>query len=226
MDGTKADVVFTSPPYNGNNKSSDGDVFNKKKSKKLYGDGYSDNLGSNDYIKFCKRVLEICFDVTDGFIFWNVNYNANSRFEYIAQIQEKIEFLIEQIAWIKTSAIPLQGTMRRAWEPIYLFSTNKESPEYDGVESNKWDISNTNSQTSDHKACFPVELPVRGINLVKPKSGVVFDPFGGSGTTLIAAEQLGRRCYMMELDPHYVDVIIDRWEKLTGKKAVLLNDGE
>ena len=51
----------------------------------------------------------------------------------------------------------------------------------------------------------------------------VLDPFGGSGSTLIACEQLGRKCRMMEIDPHYCDVIIDRWEQFTGKKAVLLN---
>jgi DNA modification methylase len=50
----------------------------------------------------------------------------------------------------------------------------------------------------------------------------VFDPFGGSGSTLIACEQLDRTCYMMELDPKYCDVIIKRWENFTGKKAVLL----
>lgn len=47
----------------------------------------------------------------------------------------------------------------------------------------------------------------------------ILDLFGGSGTTLIAAEQINRKCYMMELDPHYCDVIIARWEKLTGNKA-------
>lgn len=57
-------------------------------------------------------------------------------------------------------------------------------------------------------------------NSSRPGDGVI-DPFGGSGTTLIAAEQLGRTCYMMELDPHYCDVIIKRWENLTGEKAVL-----
>ena len=51
----------------------------------------------------------------------------------------------------------------------------------------------------------------------------ILDPFGGSGSTLIACEQLGRKCRMMEIDPHYCDVIIDRWEQFTGKKAVLLN---
>ena len=52
---------------------------------------------------------------------------------------------------------------------------------------------------------------------------IVIDTFGGSGTTMIACEQLGRKCRMMELDPHYCTVIIARWEKLTGQKAIKLN---
>ena len=59
----------------------------------------------------------------------------------------------------------------------------------------------------------------------KPKENIL-DLFGGSGSTLIACEQLNRKCYMMELDPHYIDVIIQRWENFTGEKAVLLNKGE
>jgi site-specific DNA-methyltransferase (adenine-specific) len=59
--------------------------------------------------------------------------------------------------------------------------------------------------------------------LYSDKGDIVLDLFGGSGTTLIAAEQLGRKCYMMELDEHYCDVIIARWENLTGQKAVLLS---
>jgi DNA modification methylase len=51
-----------------------------------------------------------------------------------------------------------------------------------------------------------------------------FDLFGGSGSTLIACEQLNRKCYMMELDPHYIDVIIARWEKFTGQKAELISE--
>lgn len=56
------------------------------------------------------------------------------------------------------------------------------------------------------------------------RGAVVLDLFGGSGSTLIACEQLDRSCYMMELDPRYCDVIIKRWEKFTGEKAVLLHD--
>lgn len=219
MNGEKADLTFTSPPYNANTKAGDGDIFTSKKSKKLYADGYSDNLESEKYVDFARQVLENCFISTDGFIFWNVSYNANSRFEYIQQIADRLPFLIEQICWKKTSTIPFKGSLMRDWEPIYLFSTNKEKLGLDEVVSNHWQVSNTNSQQENHKACFPVELPEKGINLIKKKTGIVFEPFCGSGSTLIASEKTERKCYGMELDPIYCGVILDRWQKFTGKKA-------
>lgn len=71
-----------------------------------------------------------------------------------------------------------------------------------------------------HPTMKPVELVAECMLNSSLPGDPVCDIFGGSGTTMIAAEQLGRKCYMMELDPHYCDVIIDRWEKMTGKKAV------
>ena len=73
----------------------------------------------------------------------------------------------------------------------------------------------------------PTMKPIKMIGYALEKSSLknenVLDLFGGSGSTLIACEQLDRNCFMMELDPHYVDVIIARWEKFTGQKAVLIN---
>lgn len=221
MNGEKADMVFTSPPYNANTKAGQGDIFNGKKSKKLYAEGYSDNLESNQYLDFTKTVLENCFSVTEGFIFWNVSYNANSRFEYIKQIEDRIEFLIEQICWKKTSTIPFKGSLMRDWEPIYLFSTNGKSLGLKEVVSNHWVVSNQNSQQENHKACFPVDLPRKGISIVKKTTGIVFEPFCGSGTTLIASEKEERRCFGMELDEKYCDVVINRWQNFTGKTAKL-----
>lgn len=76
-----------------------------------------------------------------------------------------------------------------------------------------------------HPTMKPIPLIARQIKNSSRPGEKVLDLFGGSGTTLIASEQLGRKCYMMEYDPVYADVIIDRWEKFTGKKAVLMSDG-
>ena len=86
-----------------------------------------------------------------------------------------------------------------------------------------WEFSTVHERLGGHAAAFPVELPTRYMKLHSYEGDIVLDPFGGTGTTLIAAEQLNRKCYMMELDPHYCDVIIARWEKLTGKKATKIN---
>jgi len=225
MNDKKAEMVFTSPPYNANGKAGQGDIFNKKKSVRLYSEGYQDNLDSFNYVKFAQLSLDICFIFTEGFIFWNVNYNANSRYEYIKQIEKKIDYLIEQVCWKKTSTIPFKGSLMRDWEPIFIFSTNKKKLSLDFVTSNHWIINNTGSQTKDHKACFPVSLPLKGISIIKKVNGIIFDPFLGSGTTMIAAEKTGRICYGMELDPKYCDVIVNRWQDFTGQQATLENDG-
>lgn len=75
----------------------------------------------------------------------------------------------------------------------------------------------------EHPTMKPVDLIARAINNSSRSDNIVLDIFGGSGTTLIACEQLNRKCYMMELDPKYCDVIIKRWETLTGEKAVKID---
>ena len=222
MDGQKADMVFTSPPYNANTKAGQGDIFNKKKSVKLYSDGYSDNLESSDYVNFASSVLNNCFLFTDGHIFWNVSYNANSRFEYIQQIQNHLQYLIEQICWKKSSTIPFKGSLMRDWEPIYVFSTNGNMLGLDSVHSNHWEVNNTHSQQDNHKACFPIELPSRAIRL-NDSYKVIFEPFTGSGSTMVAAHQLNRKCYGMELDPKYCQVIVDRMHKLDPSLEIKIN---
>lgn len=84
-----------------------------------------------------------------------------------------------------------------------------------------WEIEPVKSRDG-HPAAFPVELPSRLIKMHSREGDIVIEPFGGSGTTLIACEQLGRINYSMELDPRYCDVIIKRWENLTGEKAELI----
>lgn len=90
------------------------------------------------------------------------------------------------------------------------------------IEVSNWNgalFGNTDNAVK-HPTQKPVELVSTFLKTYSNEGEIVLDMFGGSGTTLIAAEQLGRKCYMMELDPHYCDVIIARWEKLTGRKAI------
>ncbi len=85
-----------------------------------------------------------------------------------------------------------------------------------------WEIAAVTNQVErfGHPAVCPVEIPYRSIQSYTNNNGIVFEPFGGSGTTLIAAEKAGRSAYLMEISPSYCNVIIKRWETLTGGKAV------
>jgi DNA modification methylase len=94
--------------------------------------------------------------------------------------------------------------------------------------NNVWHFPKTSQeerkQTGGHATPKPIALCSRAIKSSSRENETVLDVFGGSGSTLIACEQLNRKCYTMELDEHYCDVIITRWENLTGKKAELIND--
>jgi len=76
-----------------------------------------------------------------------------------------------------------------------------------------------------HPTQKPIALAERAIKNSSQLNNIILDLFGGSGSTLIACEKLGRRCYMMEIDEHYCDVIRTRWEDYTGKKAVMIDGG-
>lgn len=82
-----------------------------------------------------------------------------------------------------------------------------------------WQIKKVNPQSMVHLTEKPVELAVRAMEYSSRPGEHVLDLFGGSGSTLIAAEKTGRRAYLMELDPAYCDVIVERWQKFTGLKA-------
>ena len=111
-------------------------------------------------------------------------------------------------------------------EPIF-YTWTKSHHNYRGGEyrTTVWDYDKPR-KCDLHPTMKPVELVANAIKDGTQENDIVLDAFGGSGTTLIASEQLNRQCRMMELDPHYVDVIIERWQNLTGETAVLLNADE
>ena len=150
-------------------------------------------------------------------------------------LHELQDNFFEILTWKKKSCLPLgmksqKGMVSHLCEPIFCF--NKDGlrrfshPQWQaGCGRNIIETQNAsgNKYAKEHAATFPVEFAAEAIKMFCDNS--VLDLFGGSGTTLIAAEQLNRKCYMMGLDPHYCDVIIARWEKLTGNKAERISNG-
>ena len=228
MQGKKADMVFTSPPYNANSHLN---IFNKEKnkweSKKFYGDKNEerDNKSSDEYLAFNELVFNRFKEILNrnANIFYNLGYNKKSRSEFIGIVANAINngfMLFETIVWEKRGMpIPDTQSMSRNYEFIFLFNQSKEyytNLKYAEYNSNLWKVSNNNVQEKELKACFPVELPIMAIKDYCPAIAIIFDPFLGSGTTLIAADQLNRICYGIEIEPQYVDVILERYHNLTG----------
>lgn len=225
MDGEKADMCFTSPPYNGNTKVDSSGSYGNNEQTKLYKNNKNDNKLSSDYVSFLGATLSNAAMVTDGFIFWNINYNANARFEYLKSMMPFVDMLHETIIWKKHIAHSLAHGLTRICELIFCFKTSERRANLGKkheMNSTLWEISNVSAQVKgEHHACFPVALPEKGIELATEPGESVLDLFGGSGTTLIACEKLNRKCFIMELEPRYCDVIIKRYEDYTNKKAVL-----
>ena len=231
MERKKAKLYFTSPPYN--------------MAAKMY-ENYKDSLKSAQYISFNLIVAGNIKNILRGFLFWNISYNANSRWEFIEIFYRLIKdcnfTFLENIVWDKERAMPITSKMglTRQYEDI-LFLTNQEighdldfcfvgttertwffdKRNQKGV-SNYWRIPvRANTQMEEIHACYPVALPCKAIDLMTNPSDIVVEPFAGSGTTIIAAEKLDRRCFAMEKEPVFVDVAIERWEQWTGQKAKL-----
>lgn len=126
------------------------------------------------------------------------------------------------IIWCKDSLVLSRKDYHTQYEPIW-YGWEGSKPRLhelkDRTQSDVWEIPRP-KKSDEHPTMKPIELVARALQNSSDKRDLVLDLFGGSGTTLIAAEQTGRKCCMMELDPHYCDVIISRWEKLTGETAV------
>jgi len=231
MAGKKADFCFTSPPYNA---ALSGTRHSKEKIKRdggLYCNGYDDNLSSEEYILFNEKIIASLSAVkkSDFICCYNINYNKNSPDTYIdilAKIK-KIIPLVETIVWEKSMAVSLHGdNLTRIYEFVFVLCSGKFkiNKNRNDCLKNLWKISNINANHVQHNACFPVALVEEGIKNFAPHGGNIIEPFGGSGTTMIASEKLGCRSFLMELDARYCDVIIKRWQEFTGRQAVRERD--
>lgn len=209
----RVDMVFTDPPYNVNYANSAKDKLRGKDRAIL-----NDNLGDGFY-DFLLAALTPMLARCDGAIY--VAMSSSELDALQAAFRAAGGHWSTFIIWAKHTFTLGRADYQRQYEPI-LYGWPEGAERHwcgDRDQSDVWQIKKP--QKNDlHPTMKPVELVERALRNSSRPGDVVLDPFGGSGTTLIAAEKSGRVARLMELDPKYADVIVRRWEDFTGKKAI------
>lgn len=227
--GAKIDMCFTSPPYNANHldipaSAERGGGVQKSTQKKYLAD--NDKRTDIDYQNFLETTVGIMLDCSKE-VFFNIGVGSGSKRSIVKLLNTYIDSIKDILYWEKTNPMPViaKGVISSSIELIIAFGKNNSrgflhfnNRFFHGV-INGQSAAATNKYADIHKATFPIYLPATMIDNFCPENGTVIDCFCGTGTTIISAEQLGRKCYGMEIEPHYCDVIISRWEQFTGKKA-------
>ena len=219
MNGEKAIMSFTSPPYNaGKSESLSG---NTHTTDNKYNE-YNDNQTQSDYldllIGFTNNAL-----LFSEYLICNIQSLAGNKIALIEYLNQYKNNFIDVAIWDKGHGQPAmaENVMTSVWEYLFFISSKENATRaipngnfrgtvpniYRGKPQRKNEFSNV------HAATFPIDLPEWAIQFTK-QNDIVLDQFLGSGTTMVAAHQLNRKCYGMELDPKYCDVIINRMIKL------------
>jgi len=216
--GQKVDMVFTDPPYNVNYANSAKDKMRGKNRSIL-----NDNLGEGFY-DFLLAALTPTVAHSRGAI-------------YVAMSSSELDVLQEAfrvaggkwstfIIWAKNTFTMGRSDYQRQYEPI-LYGWPEGGKHHwcgDRNQSDVWQIKKPHKNDL-HPTMKPVELVERAIRNSSKPGDMVLDPFGGSGTTVIACEKSGRCARLIEMDPKYVDVIVRRWQEWASKKAIRESDG-
>ena len=212
MGGKTADMVFTDPPYRLETEGGCKGDIGKSLRKQGSSIAFISDFDPSEFLE----ILPIIFrgGTMNAYIFCNKELLP----EYLNwATQNKYAFNV--LVWKKPTAIPIADSHRPDIE--YLLFFRKNAIWNNGLpEVNYSRCLEFGRESGLHPTMKPVGLIANEIKISSNPESVILDLYGGSGSTLIACEQLNRRCYMMELDPHYADVIIERWEKFTGEKAV------
>ena len=222
MDGKKADMVFTDPPYNigfGGTMSStskDGKLLQYVTENAKHEAIHNDKKSPEEFQDFIRSVLSVIQLNCSGAYY--ISFGSGNFHELLTPVASSIGYK-SIVIWVKNQSPMGGGAYRRRYEPIIYgnFSGDFYGTPYS--EDDVWEFDRTNKNDL-HPTMKPVDLVANALGHGSKPGGSVLDLFMGSGTTIIAAEQTRRSAYGMELDPSYFDVIVKRWEDFTGNTAV------
>ena len=262
MDGAKADLMVTDPPYNiglgGEESGAAQSNDEMSKRRKRQNDGaflLNDNMGEAEFVEFLRKAMANAKDaLREGGAFY-VWYATRTTEQFLQGMRQAGLEVRQILIWVKSHFTLGRQDYQWQHEPClygwkdgaghYFVDSRRQStvvedlmPDLSRMKKAEMEallkeiyadeiatdvIHEVKPNVSElHPTMKPVKLIARQIRNSSRPGETVLDLFGGSGTTMMACEQMDRRCFMMEFDPHYADVIVDRWEKMTGEKAVLI----
>lgn len=213
MDGTEANMIFTDPPYNV-------DYVGKTKNSLTI---KNDKMDGSKFYQFLFDALTNMFNVTTpGGAIYVCHADSEGK-NFRTAMTDAGWFLKQCLIWVKNSMVMGRQDYQWKHEPI-LYGWKPGAPhKWFGGRANTtvWNFDKP-LKNAEHPTMKPIGISAKAISNSSRRGDVILDLFCGSGSTLMAAEQLGRTCFGMELDPLYCDVIVKRWEKYTGAKAELI----
>lgn len=227
MDGNLADMLLTDPPYNVDYEGTAGKIKN-------------DSMPDEDFREFLRMAFFCAKQSMKPGAAFHIWHADSEGYNFRGACRDAMLRVRQCLIWVKNSMVMGRQDYQWKHEPCLYGESEIEEDEhepclYGWTEGHKHYFFKNRRQTTvlnfdkpvrsaEHPTMKPIKLFDYQMQCSSKPGENVLDLFAGSGTTIMAAEQNGRHAYCMEFDPKYADVIIDRWEKFTGEKAVLLHD--
>lgn len=212
MDKGRADLMLTDPPYNV-------DYTGKTKGALKVA---NDSMADSDFRKFLLSCFGAAFEAMKPGSSFYIFHADSEGYNFRGAIHDCQQKVRQCLVWVKNTLVMGRQDYQVQHEPcLYGWKEGASHGWYSDRKQTTLLRFDRPTRSEDHPTIKPVALFAYLVGNSTAPQGLVYDPFLGSGTTIIAAEQLGRKCYGMEISPVYCDVIVQRWEKLTGKTATL-----
>jgi DNA modification methylase len=230
MKGERGTLFSTDPPYavgyvGGQHPESDANRGNAKRNKNwsnVYQEATQEADGEAFYGAFVSAAVRHAIEANAAWYCWHSSirapmvervWNANGAFAH------------QQIIWVKTRAVLTYSAYMWQHEPCLMgwLRGNKPRIKSRGQEfqTTVWSVANSEIESKDHPTSKPTRLFRVPMEVHTVPGDICYEPFSGSGSQIIAAQMLGRKCYAMEIAPRFVEVAIERWQNFTGEKATL-----
>ena len=228
MNGNRAAMAFTSPPYNaGKSEALSGNTHTGDNKYNEYNDNQSKSEYLDLLIGFTNNAI-----LNSEYLICNIQSLAGNKIALIEYLYEYRNNFIDVAIWDKGHGAPqmAESVMNSAWEYMFFISSKENASRAIPNAKFRGNVPNiyrgkpqrNNEFSSVHAATFPIDLPEWAMQFTN-QGDIVLDQFIGTGTTMVAAHQLNRKCYGMELDPKYCQVIVDRMHKLDPSLEIKIN---